>query len=266
MSNQKELCSPSDRTLALSAALRRPLTELFAAIDAAVRQEDPPSPALRSSLEAILQSGYRLLRVVTALSLSEQTLQPSEEAFSLWAELSHCLSAVSTLMVHGAFPVIYSFPAQETSVAGNRDALIIALLHLIANALAASSPGSAVEVRGSVTEDQAIISVTDRGRGIAPEQLPFVFQPYYSSDRDGLPFQSLGLGLSLAEEIFRQMGGSIRLVSTQGAGTSAICSLPIAGVETVLPLRQAAPDYLTDRFSPIYTVLCEFITPPWPYE
>lgn len=266
MSYQKELGSPSDRTLALSAALRRPLADLFAAVDSVACQGETLSPALRSSLEAILKSGYRLLRAASAFSLFEQTLPPSKGLFSLWAELSHCLSAVSTLTARGASPVEYFFPAQETSVAGNRDALITALLHLIANALAASSPGCAVEVRGSVNEDQAIITVTDRGTGISSEQLPLVFQTYYSFDRNGLPFQSLGLGLPLAEDIFRQMGGSIRLVSTQGAGTSAICSLPIAGEETALPLRQAAPEYLTDRFSPVYTVLCEFITPPWPYE
>ena len=117
-------------------------------------------------------------------------------------------------------------------------------------------------VRGAVTGDQAVITVTDEGCGIPRELMETVFEPYESRDRNGLPFQSPGLGLPLARRVLEAHGGSLRLVSGTG-GTAAICSLPLTDAPRTL--KAAAPQYLEDLFSPLYTVLCDYLDPPWPY-
>ena len=128
---------------------------------------------------------------------------------------------------------------------------------------AADDAVAPVTVRGSVAGDQAILTILDEGRGIPPEQLEEVFTPYRSHDKDGLPYQSPGLGLPLARRVLEAHGGSLRLISSEG-GTAAVCSLPLCRELPTL-LRSTAPHYLEDIFSPLYTILCDYITPPWPY-
>ena len=149
-------------------------------------------------------------------------------------------------------------------VRGDAEMLMRAILHLICNGLDAADDATApVTVRGSVAGDQAILTILDEGRGIPPEQLEEVFTPYRSHDKDGLPYQSPGLGLPLARRVLEAHGGSLRLISCEG-GTAAVCSLPLCRELPTL-LRSTAPHYLEDIFSPLYTILCDYNTPPWPY-
>ena len=105
--------------------------------------------------------------------------------------------------------------------------------------------------------------MTDEGCGIPPEQMETMFIPYESRDRDGLPYQAPGLGLPLARRVLEAHGGSLRLISDE-SGTTAICSLPLyEGSE--IELHSPAPRYLDDLYSPLYTVLCNYLDPPWPY-
>ncbi len=62
----------------------------------------------------------------------------------------------------------------------------------------------------------------DRGAGVKPEDLPRVFDPYFTTKRTGS-----GLGLAIAKNIIEGMGGSIALVSQPGKGTDIRIDLPV---------------------------------------
>ena len=68
----------------------------------------------------------------------------------------------------------------------------------------------------------AIVEVTDNGRGIAPDHLPNVFRPFYTTKGDGT-----GLGLSLARRIVEDHHGRIDVSSTLGKGTTFAVILPL---------------------------------------
>lgn len=262
---QDQLDLTPQEALAISAALRRPLTELFARIRAIAAHEEMLTPYLRQELELLLQDGYRLLRLADSLSAAEcYELPPNVPVIPLWQQLRECLEGARLLLAMSGRTLRYDLPEENDMVRGDAEMLLRAILHLICNGLdAVDDPAAPVTVRGSVAGEQAIITVTDEGRGIPAEQLEEAFTPYCSRDKDGLPYQSPGLGLPLARRVLEAHGGSLRLISGEG-GTAAVCSLPLCA-ECPTLLRSSAPRYLEDTFSPLYTVLCDHITPPWPY-
>jgi signal transduction histidine kinase len=82
-----------------------------------------------------------------------------------------------------------------------------------------------IEVRTfGVGPARAAVVVEDRGKGIAPEDLPHVFEPYYTTKRTGT-----GLGLALAKNIVESLGGSVSAESRVGEGTAIRLDLPVGG-------------------------------------
>ena len=98
------------------------------------------------------------------------------------------------------------------------------VLNLVANAIDASLAGRAVTVRTAPTEEGGVeIRVTDNGSGIRPEILEKIFDPFFTTKPLG---QGPGLGLSISHGIIAEHGGTIRVESEVGKGTSFIVRLP----------------------------------------
>lgn len=97
------------------------------------------------------------------------------------------------------------------------------LLNLFINAQQAMDTGGELMIRTARHGKHAVIVVNDTGRGIAPERLPTLFQPYQSSRSNGM-----GLGLATAKKIVEAHKGSISVHSEPGKGTSFTISLPLA--------------------------------------
>jgi signal transduction histidine kinase len=79
----------------------------------------------------------------------------------------------------------------------------------------------AVLLRTERHDSRVIISVADRGAGISPEDLPHVFDPYYTTRRSGT-----GLGLPIAKNIVEGLGGTIAVTSRLAEGTTVRIDLP----------------------------------------
>src|SRR5246127_5002809 len=101
------------------------------------------------------------------------------------------------------------------------------VLNLLLNGIQAIS-GSG-QIRVSLTRDgeQAMIQVSDTGRGISAEALPKIFKPFFTTRSEGT-----GLGLSLAKGIVQSHGGNIEASSTPGKGSHFKIWLPIARSKT----------------------------------
>lgn len=98
------------------------------------------------------------------------------------------------------------------------------LVNLIVNAVQAMAPGGHLTISSRRDSSRVELSVQDDGRGIAPEHLPQIFDPFFSTKGvDGT-----GLGLSVSYGIIKNLHGDIRVESRVGEGTTFIIGLPTA--------------------------------------
>jgi signal transduction histidine kinase len=103
------------------------------------------------------------------------------------------------------------------------------LRNLVENAVKYSPEGGTVTVRGDVEGDQALVSVSDDGIGIAPEDLGRVFDRFFRADGTAVrKAGGTGLGLSICRGIVEIHGGRIWVESQPGVGSTFRFSLPLA--------------------------------------
>ena len=123
-------------------------------------------------------------------------------------------------------------------VEGDPDKLKQVLLNLTGNAVAFTTTSGQIELRAARRGDTAQIEVTDDGVGIAPEDLPRLFERFYRSDKsrarraDG---GGNGLGLAIAQAIIEAYGGTISARSTIGKGTTFAVTIPLTLIPMALP-------------------------------
>jgi signal transduction histidine kinase len=97
-----------------------------------------------------------------------------------------------------------------------------AVLNLVLNALQATAPGGAIRVGSRRAADEACIFVEDTGRGMSPETLARLGEPFFSTRTGGV-----GLGVRLARQVAELHGGRLTYASTVGKGTQATLVLPV---------------------------------------
>ena len=98
--------------------------------------------------------------------------------------------------------------------------------NLVSNAIKYSPSGGEVAIRLERRGEDAIISVSDRGLGIAPEERARVFEPFQRSGASASTIPGVGIGLSVARRIVDAHGGRIDLESAPGEGSTFTVRLP----------------------------------------
>jgi two-component system NtrC family sensor kinase len=97
-------------------------------------------------------------------------------------------------------------------------------MNLLVNAAQAAGPQGRVCVATRLDGEQAAITVSDTGCGIAPEHLDKIFDPFFTTKPVG---EGTGLGLSISYGIVKRHGGSITVKSLQGEGTTFTVTIPV---------------------------------------
>jgi len=106
-----------------------------------------------------------------------------------------------------------------------------AFLNLLRNSREAMPEGGTVSVRTGAGGDGAVeVVVSDTGSGIPPEQIPRIFDPFYSTKTGGT-----GLGLAFTLQVLKEHGGSIQCDSVPGRGTTFVVRLPAAQDDSTGP-------------------------------
>src|SRR5207245_715219 len=115
------------------------------------------------------------------------------------------------------------------SFPGDKAALTQALVTLLDNAIKYSPAKSTIHVYAAAHGKYALINVRDEGSGIAPENLPHIFDRFYRADasRNKQQHDGFGIGLALAKKITEQHHGEIIAASTPGKGSTFALKLPL---------------------------------------
>jgi len=114
----------------------------------------------------------------------------------------------------------------DSIVMGNEADLTAVFAILLENAIKYSLPKGSIHIRSQQTARDVQISIRDSGPGIRPEDLSHIFERFYRADTSRSETTGFGLGLSIAQEIVVRHGGSIRVESELGTGSTFTVQFP----------------------------------------
>ena len=117
-------------------------------------------------------------------------------------------------------------------IIGNPDRVEQLLINLTENAIKYNKPGGSVTVQVFKNANEANVTISDTGIGIAEEHLPRLFERFYRVDKGrSRQMGGTGLGLAIVKHIVRSMNGEIEVHSKLGEGTEFLITLPLAPKE-----------------------------------
>ena len=211
--------------------LNQPLTAVLANTQAAQRllAEDPPELATaRGAMEQASAQARRAAEVLGRLRRSVERPDPGAhvQALSLNEAVHRALYLLEPeCRRHGVTPEVQA--GDHVQVLAEPVALEQIVHNLLMNALQALEQVPAGERRLTLSlqqrDGQGELAVADSGPGIAPEVLPHIFEPFYTTRKEGL-----GLGLSLCESLANGMGGRLSVSTVSPRGTRFCLQLPLA--------------------------------------
>jgi two-component system sensor histidine kinase HydH len=186
------------------------------------RYQDVPED--RQIAGIMIQEVDRLNRVVSQLLDFARPISVSPKATSFKTLLEDSLKLIERQARDKQIAVNIHNSTQIDEVKIDPDRINQVLLNLYLNAIEAMEPGGQlqIEVSGNGENSGLKVRVSDTGYGISHEDLPRIFDPYFTTKTSGT-----GLGLAIAHNIIEAMGGAIEVASETGKGTSFTLTIPI---------------------------------------
>jgi two-component system sensor histidine kinase HydH len=165
----------------------------------------------------------RLNRVISQLLEFARPVAMDLKPTSLPALLRHALKMVEAEAKKKGIVIETALEAKigESPLPLDADRMTQVFLNLCLNAIAAMGPGGVLRIALEKRGDHVRILFADTGIGIPREDLPRVFDPYFTTRSSGT-----GLGLAIVRKIVEAHGGEVRLESEPGRGTKAVVTLP----------------------------------------
>lgn len=198
-------------------------------------------PALKQDALQIAQQGQRLSQIITDLMEFARPGQPKPAATDIVNVVEDAIGRANERAGDGPLVAI------RLEASGNIPPAMIdshqissALAEIILNAIQATrlmppqqdTPEVFVQARYDALDDQLVVQVTDRGPGMSEENTKQAFAPFYSAKAAG---RQRGMGLPKALRWVELHGGTIRLDSALGMGTTVVVILPQHGVWEAQP-------------------------------
>ncbi|MEV7627777.1 HAMP domain-containing sensor histidine kinase [Actinoplanes sp. NPDC089786] len=207
--------------------LRSPMTNIRSWLEAA---EDGVTPTDGQLLALLLDETSQLSRILDDLrdlaAADAGTLRIHPEPFRLGDVLGVAADAHRGTAEAGRVRLTTSFDPREPVVADPvRMRQVVG--NLLSNAVRHTPPGGTVALRAGVTGPALLIEVSDTGTGIAPDDLPHIFDRFWRADRSrGRNTGGSGLGLAIVRDLAEAHGGTVEAVSALDAGTTVTVRVP----------------------------------------
>jgi two-component system nitrogen regulation sensor histidine kinase NtrY len=230
LTQRESLAAVGRFAAALAHEIRNPLTAIRLDLQRVEQTLEPESPAKTLQGRA-LDEVDRLDRAVSGALGVARIGRIERRPMELRPVLEAALASARPEVVERG-GVIEPLPTNLPSIElrGDPGALQQVFLNLLLNAAQAIDQGGHIAMTIEPAGEAVGVTVRDDGRGIPPEQLERVFEPFYSTKPAGT-----GLGLLIARQIVMAHGGVLDLESVPGVGTAAMVRLPLLGaVDTMV--------------------------------
>lgn len=198
-------------------------------VTALLESPEPPAESVKTILEAIKhssESAGRLIRDlsdVASIEAGRLAVEPYDEVPDvILAQTAEMFSAAAR--DHGVLLETRSAP-DLPAVHADAERVVQGLANLVTNSLKFTQPGGRIILSAEPGGGGVRFAVEDTGAGIAPEDLPYVFDRYWQKHREG-GRRGTGLGLAIVRGIVDAHGGEISVQSTPGKGSEFSFTIP----------------------------------------
>ncbi len=218
----------------MSHELRTPLSVIIGYTDMLV--DHSASAEQAAILAKIRTSSVELLEMIE-MTLNVNRLEaghdvPHFERLSVRAVFDQLAEEFSALPRQNG--VVLRWEPAPVAIRSDRRKLRIVLKNLVGNALKFTPHGEVV-VRCDVRDGTCAVAVEDTGVGIAPEQLPVIFDMFRQGDSsDNRSYGGIGLGLYIVRRLLSQLGGDVTVTSERSRGSRFTITVPLAPSEDLL--------------------------------
>jgi signal transduction histidine kinase len=182
---------------------------------------------------AIVKESRRLsdivAQVLTYAGMQARSARRHHEALDVEPLVTSAVAACAWIAEQSGVKIETSIAGDLPRVDGNREELVSAIRNLVMNAIRHGGDGQWVGVRAFAERDEVVISVEDRGRGVAPEFVPDLFERFTRSEGSRVSAGGTGLGLAIARSYARAHGGDLLYEDAEPHGACFRLVLPNAG-------------------------------------
>jgi signal transduction histidine kinase len=176
-------------------------------------------------IDGVIASVARCAVITRRLLGFARHMAVSIEPIALRALIEDVLGFLRKEAEYRSIAVVVEVPGEIPTFVSDRGKLQQILLNLINNAFAALSDGGQLKVAARlVGADALTIDVIDNGSGIAPEDLDRIFEPFFSTRTST---GGTGLGLAITYGLVQELGGTLRVQSQVGEGSTFTLTLPL---------------------------------------
>jgi len=176
---------------------------------------------LEKSLQVCVGEVSRLDGIITHFLEAVRPTVPDLQALDLISVLEEALEFLGPELEGAGLSVDVSLDRTVPIVEGDRNQIKQVLFNLLKNSRQAMKTNGVIQVRATSDDDFVYLQIADSGEGIGEEDLPKVFQPYFTTKSGGH-----GLGMMISERIMRDHGGQIGIDSRKGVGTLVTLQFP----------------------------------------
>ena len=205
------------------------ISACVAAIEGRLAEAEPAlHPAVREYLEIVDREVQRCSRIVDQLLDFSRPKGAAKEPVDLSGLAENALFLLKHHRRFKRAPVVRELAEGLAPVRGNAEQLLQVLMALLLNAADAVEQGGGLTVRtarATRRDDEVVLEVADTGAGIAEDDLPRIFEPFYTTKPQG---RGTGLGLSICYGIVADHGGRLEVESQLGLGSLFRVVLPAA--------------------------------------
>jgi two-component system, NtrC family, sensor histidine kinase PilS len=229
---QQRLAAVGEMAAGIAHEIRNPLASMSGSIQV-LRQELPLTDDQAQLMDIVLRESDRLndtIRSFLAYARPQKFAVARLDVGKVVTDAAILLRNSSEARDTHAVDV--QVPAAPVWYEADENQIRQIVWNIATNGLRAMPDGGrlvlSVETDHATSQDEVVLSVQDEGRGIPPEELDGIFQPYRSTFERGT-----GLGLAIVHRIVSDYGGVIQVSSTVGVGTTVRVRLPVHSSDTV---------------------------------
>ena len=223
MSRAEHFATLGELATGLAHEIRNPLAGIAGVIEIVGRDLPASSPS-KAVVKDVREEINQINRILTDLLGTARPRAAQMRPSDLNTTVEHAVMLARQQVLSKPIKIEFTPAENSLEVDHDSDQIHQVLLNLLLNAVQAiEGPGRVqVAVLAREDSDDAVVTVSDTGRGIPPEHLPNIFRPFYTTKGDGT-----GLGLSLAKRIVEEHHGRIEVESKLGKGTTFSVTLPV---------------------------------------